>query len=348
MRKVVYLLLIIGGVSILAILWFGHPNRSTPYRQGQSANTIQLNEGNYSTVPSKVETSAVPDRTNTNGTASKYKDYLAGKMNKAEVMQAMILERNMQNQDFYGKVIDQYGKPIVDADVEGNILLDSLETSKEETHTTHTDQMGFFQFIGLHGASLGVTVRKEGYQIDLRGKGYKSPLGKTSSPGDRATFTMWKLRGAEPMRYVSTESRIPFDGTSITFDMTTGKENPNGDLQVTLSRLPLQVRRSGQKFDWGIKIVILHGGLVAENDAYSYWAPASGYHPSFECNISSNDIPWHSAMTQNFYIKNSQGHFGRMQVEAYASATPAGIKFDLWINPSGSQNLEFDPAKNIQ
>jgi len=348
MKKGIYLLLIISGVSILGILWFGNPKKSIPPRGVQTANTIPLTRDNNSAVPSSVETNAVLGKSNTNDITAKYKDYLAGKINKAEVMEAMISERNMQNQDFYGKVIDQYGNPIVGADVKGNIMLDGLGTSKEETHTTQTDQMGFFQFTGLHGASLGVTVRKEGYQIDVRGRGYKAPIGQTSSPDDRATFTMWKLRGAEPIRYVSAESRIPSDGTSITFDTTTGKENPNGDLQVTLSRLPLQVRRSGQKFDWGIKIEILHGGLVEENDAYSYWAPASGYQPSFEFNISSNDIPWHSTMTQNFYIKNSQGQFGRMQMEAYASVTPAGIKFDLWINPSGSQNLEFDTTKQIQ
>jgi hypothetical protein len=158
---------------------------------------------------------------------------------------------------------------------------------------------------------------------------------------------MWKLRGAEPIKCVTVESHIPFDGTPIGFDTTTGKENPNGDLQVTLSRLPLQVRRSGQKFDWGIRIKILHGGLVAEDDAYPYWAPINGYQPFFEYNISSNDIPWHSTLTQNFYIKNSQGQFGRMQMDAYASVTPSGIKFDLWMNPSGSQNLEFDPTKQI-
>jgi hypothetical protein len=348
MKKVAYLLLILSVVSIVGVIWFGNSKKSTPLREVQTTKLISLTKNSNSITSSSMEINTARDKTDTNSITAKYKNYLAGKINKAEMMEAVISGQNMQNQDYYGKVVDQYGNPVTDADVEGNIMLDSLETSKEETHITQTDNRGFFQFTGLHGASLGVHIRKEGYEMDARGKGSKAPIGQRSSQDDRATFTIWKFRGAEPIKYVSTESHVPFDGTPITFDITTGKENPNGDLRVTLLRVPLQVRRSGQKFDWGIKIEILHGGLIAENDAYPYWAPISGYQPYFEFNISSNDVPWHSTMTQNFYIKNSHGQFGRMQMDTFASATPSGVRFDVWINPSGSQNLEFDPVKQIQ
>jgi hypothetical protein len=284
-----------------------------------------------------------------NNLVAKYKEYQQGKINEGEVMQAIVLGKNRQNQDLYGKVIDQYGKPIADAIVSGNIMLDAGPTaSKEEMHTTQSDSAGLFQFTGLRGASLGITARKQGYEIGERGEGYQAPVSGKSNPTDRVILTMWKLRGAEPMRHISTEARIPFDGTSVVFDLVTGKENPNGDLQITLLRSPLNVRRSGQKFDWSVKIEMLRGGIMAEDVPYPYWAPESGYQPYFQFNISSNDVPWDSTTTQNFYIRNSQGQFGRMLVKPYASVTPAGISFDLWLNPSGSQNLEFDPAKQVQ
>jgi hypothetical protein len=349
MKKLFSFLLVIITVSILGVWLFGNSRKTVaPSSVRESmTNTASTSSNNISVRPVlKSETNSL-DKADANSLASKYKDYLAGKINKIEMMQAVITEKNMQNQDFYGKVVDQYGNPVVGAIVKGNVMKDSLETSKEETHTTQTDSDGLFQFTGLHGLSLGMAPSKAGYEWGARNEGYQASVGGKSSPTDRAILTMWKLRGAEPIRYVSCESRIASDGTPTKFDLATGKENPNGELQVTLLRSPLQVRRSGQKFDWEIKIEILHGGIVTENDPYPYLAPEGGYQPSFQFNMSSNNVPWDSTITQNFYIKNSQGQFGRMQLEVYSSVTPAGIKFDLWINPSGSQNLEFDPAKQV-
>lgn len=275
--------------------------------------------------------------------------YRQGKIGKDQAIQETLMEENKQPLDFYGKVIDQYGQPVVGAKIKGTVFLNvNFVRSSDEIHYTETDADGNFSFTGLHGVQIGAWPTKEGYKMGGRGEGYQAPVGGKSTPDNRVVLTMWKLRGAEPMRHISTEARIPFDGTSAVFDTVTGKENPDGDLKITLLRSPLEVRRSGQKFDWSVKIEIPHGGIMAENDPYPYWAPESGYQPFFQFGMASNNIPWDSTITQNFYIKNSQGQFGRMQLKPYASATPAGIKFDLWLNPSGSQNLEFDPSKQIQ
>jgi hypothetical protein len=350
MKKVLLFLFLIIAISILSIWWFGNSEKPIALVP-VSEKIIKANPTQPKSVlvtpAAESETNSL-DKTDTNGVAAKYKEYLAGKIDKTELAKAMISERNVQNQDFYGRVVDQYGNPVVSATIKGTIMLDGLNATKEEIHETQSDSSGLFQFAGLHGASLGVTTRKQGYEMGARGEGYKSPIGQKSSPYDRATFTMWKLHGAEPMKHIASESRIPFNGTSATFDTVTGKQSPNGDLQITLLRFPLEVGRSGQKFDWSVKIEILHGEIMTEDTPYPYWAPESGYQPFFQFNMSSNNVPWDSKITQNFYIKNSQGQFGRMQMNVYASATPAGIKFDLWINPSGSQNLELDPAKQIQ
>lgn len=273
--------------------------------------------------------------------------YKHGKISKAQAIQAMLMEENKKSLDFYGRVIDQYGQPVVGAKVKGGVLLNvNFVKSGGEVHYTETDQLGYFNFLGLHGVNLGIRPEKEGYMyVKLS---FERPENYKPDPKSPITITMWKLRGAEPMRHINAESRIPFDGTPATFDMVTGKPNPNGDLQITLLRSPLDVRRSGQKFDWLVKVEILNGGIVEENDPYPYWAPESGYQPFFQFGMSSNNVPWDSTITQNFYIKNFQSQYGRMQIKPYASATPAGIKIDLWLNPSGSQNLEFDPAKQIQ
>jgi hypothetical protein len=97
-----------------------------------------------------------------------------------------------------------------------------------------------------------------------------------------------------------------------------------------------------------ITFEILGGGIYLENDPYPYWAPGNGYQSSFESNMSSNNVPWSSSFQGNFYIKNARGQCGRMRANVYAALTPARNQFDFTINPSGSRNLEFDPAKQIQ
>ena len=256
-------------------------------------------------------------------------------------MLALALQKNTKSQDFYGKVIDQYGNPIENVTVIGYLRLNDESFGVQVTKlTTTTDNNGLFEFTGLHGASIGAYLNKEGYKIGDRGEGYKEPAGEKPSPNDRATYTMWKLRGAEPLVKSGINAKIPHDDSPATFDIATGKESSDGDLRVTLIRSPLEVRRGKDKFDWILKIEMPHGGLIVDDDAYDYWAPETGYQPSFDFNESSNNVPWHSSLNQKFYIKTSQGKYGRMQFGIFSALTPARIEVSFTINPSGSQNLE--------
>jgi hypothetical protein len=280
------------------------------------------------------------------------KAYDKNLITKEEAMWQQMQWNNLTRQDFYGKVIDQYGQPVVGADVAGHIALEQGWDSDEkyQHYKTQTDANGLFQFTGLRGASLGEKISKAGYEIGGR-KPYQGPVGEKTSPTDRGVYTMWKLRGSEPM--VQKEfalKNLPYDGTPATFDLATGKKAPNGDLQITLSRSPLQLHRGWDKHDWTAKIEMLKGGLLPENDPYPNWAPEGGYQSSFETNMSSNSVPWIANPAQSFYIKSSHGQYGRMFLKLYTdslgSNTVATVK--LWINPSGSRNLEFDPSKQIQ
>lgn len=188
-------------------------------------------------------------------------------------------------------------------------------------------------------------MKKDGYKWGERGEGYKAPDGGVSNPSDRVILTMWKLHGAEPLVGSSLDAKIPHNGTPTRFDIATGKQSADVDLQITLIRSPLEVQRGKDIFNWTVKIEILGGGLLPENDPYPYWVPENGYQPSFEFNISSNSVPWSSSFEDNFYIKNAHGQYGRMQAKIYAALTPARIQFNFTVNPSGSQNLE-PPIEN--
>jgi hypothetical protein len=282
------------------------------------------------------------------------KAYQQGLIGKGEAMLEAQRAENLKPQDFYGKVVDQYGQPVPGVEATGNLMIMGGlgDGAEPRTLKTQSDAQGLFQFTGIKGWQLGVVVKKDGYEIGARGQGYTGPTGERTSPNDRATFTMWKLRGAEPLIHTSIESRIPYDGTPVTFNLETGRKvaDSSADLRLSLLRTPLQIRRGRDKYDWDVRIEIINGQILADDDPYPYWAPESGYQPFFETGISSNAVPWSAEMNRGFYFKGSQGQYGRLFIGLSTDSmrSDTGISIQAWINPSGSQNLEFDPAQLIR
>ena len=270
--------------------------------------------------------------------------YQNGLISKGEAMQEASLAKN-KSMDIYGKVVDQYGQPVARAKVQGALTITlGFMSENVEYYSTETDANGRFSFLGLNGSSLGIHPQRDGYLYYLKLPPQR-PNNYQPDPNNPVVFDMWKLHGPETLVGQAIDAKIPHDGTPVIFDMATGKESPIGDLQITLTRLPLEVRRSGQGFDWSFKVQMLHGGLFPEDDSYPYWAPENGYEQAYEFNASSNDVSWDSRLTKFFYIRTSGGQYGRMQTDVSASLTPARIVLNFTINPSGSQNLEPPSAQ---
>jgi len=146
------------------------------------------------------------------GLALKYMTYLA-----------MRAAGNSADLAFYGKVLDQYGQPVVGVRVLGRTLLYvSMDASGGDSYYTDSDADGLFKFVGIHGASLTVTPQKAGYEYNPR-----LPPNWTEDyvpdPDNPLVFTMWKVQGAEPIVHSEFDSRVPYDGTPIAFDLFTGK-----------------------------------------------------------------------------------------------------------------------------
>ena len=278
--------------------------------------------------------------------------YRKGLIDRGEAMLAHFRITNLKSQDFYGKVIDQYGMPVTNADVTGNLVLENGWDIPEKfsQYKTYTDEVGLFQFTGLHGAKLGVVPNKLGYELGGHGEEYVKSVAETSSPTDRVTFIMWKLRGPEPMVHVQCDSRVPYNGASVSFDLASGKKSADGDLRITLSRYPLNIRRGRDKYDWNVKIEAVKGGLILQNDRYPNWAPEKGYQSSFEFSMSSNHVPWSGELDKEFYFYKANKQYGRLSVglSTDSSRPDTGITIQTWLNPSGSQNLEFDPRMQIR
>jgi hypothetical protein len=336
--------LIVGLLFLASFLTFHFFRNTKPLRNENIADSKINSASSTQTDFDKTNQLSLSSiTTNTDATSRDILErYRQGLISKEQAVQETLLEENKKSLDIYGKVVDQYGNPVAGARVRGGIGFNvSFVKSGGEYRYTETDFDGRFQFLGIHGVGIGIWPQKEGYFYNLKQPSQR-PDNYQPDPNNPVVFKMWKLRGAEPLVSSSIDAKIPHDGTSVNFDMATGKESADGNLRISLVRSPSEVRRSGHTFDWALKIEMLQGGLVAENDAYPYWAPDSGYMSTFEISMSSNNPTWFSKLAQSFYIKNAQGQYGRMQAIVYSALTPARAKIDFTVNPSGSQNLEPD------
>jgi hypothetical protein len=271
---------------------------------------------------------------------------------KLTKMEAFMSAQNAKSLDFYGKVIDQNGDPIAGVKVKAGVgRITSLTESGGEKYYTETDSAGKFSFVGIHGAGVGFLLSKDGYSFSQRQPASSRPKDYVPDPKNSVVFTMWKLQGAVPMVHTAFEGRVPYDGQTTTFDLFAGRKANGGDLRITLTRNPLQVRRGVDRFDWTVQIQMAGGGLVEASDLYPYEAPESGYQPMFDLSVAKESPNWTQRLTKTYFIQTAKGDYGRVNIDLTVdSERPqgTGIAIETWLNPSGSRDLEFDPAKAVK
>jgi hypothetical protein len=259
----------------------------------------------------------------------------------------------------YGKIVDQYGQPVVGAVVNGGTMLYvSVDRSSSENFPpVTTDSQGQFSFVGFRGSRFGFTADKPGYEFN-----YSRYVGWYDSykpdPNNPTVFTMWKLKGAEPMVHARAEGRVPYDSQAsefvATFYLATGKRGGAGELLVTLTQNPLVVRRGVDHYDWSVKIEVLGGGLVEATDPYKNLAPETGYQPAFAFAQAKADPKWQDRFIKTFYVRTAQAQYGRLLVDLTPGTNRPdaglgiGLSIETWLNPGGSRNLEFDEAKQVR
>jgi hypothetical protein len=247
--------------------------------------------------------------------------------------------------------VDQSGAPLPGVKVHGGVLLNNgFDSSRSEVYDTETDSLGLFSFADLHGLRFGVKLEKEGYAFNqnLYINWWNS---YTPNPDNPAVFVMARLQGAQPMEHTVFDSRVPYDGNKAEFDLISGRKANGGDLQITLTRSPLNIRRGIDRFDWNVVIKEAGGGLLVASDPYPNEAPEGGYVPSFEYGVTMGAQDWTQRLTKTFYIVTAKGTYGRVNVDLTVDSERqdgTGITIESWLNPSGSRNLEFDPTQAIK
>ena len=278
--------------------------------------------------------------------------YRQGEFDKGVAMAEMMALEDNQSQDFYGKVVfaDQYGKPVAAADVTAEV---SLAMGRGDSQKTQTDSAGLFQFTGLRGRSLNIVPSKKGFQIEGHGLGLKGLHGSETSPSNRTVYTMWKLKGPEPMIHYRKLFNVKSDDRVYTLDFLSKsiEEGTNSicDFHIQFQR-PLQIKPR-ENYDWSFVMTGIGGGVIeVTNDDYLNEAPAKGYQSRYELNMASSDPKWRGSSETTFYLKSrngkAYGHFHIRIESVYRDGS--SMEIESYINPSDSRNLEFEPSKEIQ
>ena len=271
--------------------------------------------------------------------------------------------------EFYGRAIDQSGAPVADAEVRGTLLINTGTSGGEKRVNTTTDAQGYFQFTDLKGQDLGIFIAKEGYEYSRKvssfSYSYFEADHKRHVPDSKnpVIFVLWKKQGAERLIHYDKVWRFPVNTGPMRIDLLSGKlANQDADLIVTVSRDPLRMPPGTRGFAWQARVDVEGGGLLlaAARDYYNM-APEASYSPTFEHKETpqnptdySTKWTWKEETSGIFFISSRNGkNFARVNlrikpdVDHKEGENEAMVAAEVWLNPNGSRNLEFDPAKAI-
>ena len=348
MKKKLYIIVVLVALALLLLwLWL---RREQPAIAASQTNT-----------PSQVMLGATGPMITTEDLAKTpwqgTEDYKRSRI--AEVRD--VIKGANQPISFYGKVVDQDGIPLPGVKVRLNIKhtqepLPGASRDVIKYLNLTTDDQGLFGVGNDKGSLLMVeSLTKAGYEAPYVGNRpfwYAPPMANMIYTSDRQKpeiFRMWKLAGAEPLLRKGIGVGIPYDGSTVIFNLQSGREvKSGGDVKVTLLRTPLQIKRGQEKYDWTATIEAVDGGVIASSDEFMYRAPESGYESKITITTSAKDAKWSASKSVSFYLK-SRGSYARVTADFTTDydKPKTGFRITAFINPSGSRNLEYDPTQNI-
>lgn len=266
--------------------------------------------------------------------------------------------------EFYGRVIDQNGDLVPDAEI-GYTAADKFMASGSN-YTGKSDAQGFFEISGIKGAGLGVAVRKAGYYF-IEEKDDRSPssaatfgygMGPDSyrqAPPTRdkpAIFVLQKMGETKPLIYVGTRYyKVTKDGQATEVNLQTGSQVGLGGGDIRFERWATDQNKNDKGyFDWRLRITVPEGGIIEREGEFVFEAPEEGYQKVIEINMpTSSGEKWQYTVIKSYFVKLQDGRYARINATIQAGHNNTPLVLDAFVNPTlGDRNLEFDPAKVVK
>ncbi|MBN2107870.1 MAG: carboxypeptidase regulatory-like domain-containing protein [Deltaproteobacteria bacterium] len=253
---------------------------------------------------------------------------------------------------FYGKVIDQNGRPVAGAKITAGrefFSTNSVRFIGVETVQAEADDDGNFVLTGLLVKRLYIrsiekrcyeaprTVYETSYSYD---EGSKDPV-FIPDPGKPVVFTLEKK--CDPGIVDSKKRRMLMRPSSegFTVDLFKGfseplikipKDEPAPDIQVFIDQVPGEV-----SCHMLVSAPGRNNGL-AEKEGQPHSAPGSGYVPSFLYTIDKN-----REAKAVLYHKGRGGKvYSRLEISLAPASNGIMVTAELFTNIAGSRNTDFD------
>jgi hypothetical protein len=257
--------------------------------------------------------------------------------------------------DFYGKLEDQFGGPVVEAEVKGSIRVINGDRRGADQLTTTSDANGLFQFHGK-GQDISTMPSKKGYALaSLNGGGNYSMLAPEGErlhpdPNNPVVIKMWKLQGAEPLLSINQHYKLHYTPQPIYFDLLTSEVVPNGgDIKLIVKR-PQGIISGQNRPDWSVQVEAVGGGVMDSGgqERVAYVAPETGYESSTNFIFSTNPpYKWFGGFDQGFFLMSRNGQvYSKLRFSFNINDDPDGlmsIAFRGIANTNSSRNWEGDP-----
>jgi hypothetical protein len=353
-RRSIFFLTVIAAVFVALMFWYG---KKKPVEMPPSTETLidiapKTSESRPSVSVPVIHTNAP---TANAGKVIAITSEPKPPESKAERMREVLSAYNDVPIDFYGKLEDQFGTPVADAEIKGSIRVISGVRQGTDWLTTTSDANGLFQFHGK-GQDISTMPSRKGYALaSLNGGGNYSLLAPEEQrahpdPNNPVVIKMWKLQGAEPLLSINQQYKLPHTEAPINFDLVVGKAVPEGgDIKLTVAR-PSGIVSGTNPQDWSLKIEAVNGGLIDSSgqEVITYAAPDSGYQPSETFTMSTSSNTWYQAVHQGFFLTSRNGQiYGKLRLSFHINIEPDGlmnVSFGGVINTNASRNLEGDPS----
>lgn len=338
-------------IVVLLVLWILFRSSETRRESGASGADTDA-------VPSGVLTGAVNPQASITGTSVKgVPPNDTNLLLPIEAQRKATIERMNVPISFYGLVVDQNNKGISGVKITMSVRQahyhpELFVTSTHPRHERITDSAGFFSFDGEKGDNLAIeNLEKDGYMMSPKSAHSFMYFGASpfnSDANNPVVFRIWKKTDPAQLVVQDKDTRIPYDGTPVTFDLLTGRKNVGlgaaGDLRVSLLRKPLALSPDGRApFDWEASVEALDGGIVQCQDELMFAAPETGYVPKITISMPKQATNWTSICTVSFYAKTRGGGvYARVRLEFRVDSDKAetGLTITSSANPTGSRNLQ--------
>jgi hypothetical protein len=339
LRFIIYILIILTVVSA-CVFWLRSSARKYVQEPIVKTEQIAIPPVNGSNAHNVTPVVVSPS---TNLTA--IESSLHKQLQTTEGFQKYVEDKNIAI-SFYGKVIDQDGKPIEGANIKAQsrewYVTRSLGVDARFPSVMVVSGIdGKFEIKGIKGDGFGLAyIQRSGYELEPGPRSF-SPIG--SSYNNPVTFIMWSTNIHEKLIEGNKVFNIVPDGSTYFIKLTDGTitELGEGDLKVWVKR-PEQIIY-GKRYDWACEVDVLNGGLLAATDSSMYQAPADGYTPTFQFDQKAGSGWGDTTGEKRFYVLLNNGkEYGRITIELmayYNDKIPGMIRLSYALNPSGSRIL---------